>query len=157
MRRCCSVASTALHLVKEIALQCWLFYLGGIIIFLSDKSRPNRVRTEGSGANWGMRCGDGALHLGLRDRGTRAGCWLLPPRSCVEQDDGGGGGNKCFTCVKMRRHHPVKYQNGFTEKSGLSRHLLNNTSGTGGMYQTHGNSLIILYTLQVFASRFSVG
>lgn len=66
MRRCCSVASTPLHLVKEITLQCWLFYLDPIIIFLSDKSRPNRVRAEGSGANWGMRCGDRALHLGLR-------------------------------------------------------------------------------------------
>lgn len=79
MRRCCSVASTPLHLVKEITLQCWLFYLDPIIIFLSDKSRPNRVRAEGSGANWGMRCGDRALHLGLCDRGTRAGCWAASP------------------------------------------------------------------------------
>lgn len=42
-----------------------IILFAGIIIFLSDKSRPNRVRTEGNGANWGMRCGDRPLHLGL--------------------------------------------------------------------------------------------
>lgn len=85
MRRCCSVASTPLHLVKEITLQCWLFYLDPIIIFLSDKSRPNRVRAEGSGANWGMRCGDRALHLGLCDRRTRAGCSAAPDTEAADE------------------------------------------------------------------------
>lgn len=41
-----------------------IILFGGIIIFLSDKSRPNRVRAEASGANWAMRCGGGAPHLG---------------------------------------------------------------------------------------------
>lgn len=42
-----------------------IILFGGIIIFLSDKSRPNRVRTEGIGANWGMRCCDGAAPSGF--------------------------------------------------------------------------------------------
>lgn len=41
-----------------------IILFGGIIIFLSDKSRPNRVRTEGIGANWGMRCCDRAAPSG---------------------------------------------------------------------------------------------
>jgi len=52
-----------------------IILFAGIIIFLSDKSRPNRDRPEGgregggggSGANWGMRCDGGALHPGRCD------------------------------------------------------------------------------------------
>lgn len=36
-----------------------IILFGAIIIFLSDKSRSNRVRSEGSASNWSMRCGGG--------------------------------------------------------------------------------------------------
>lgn len=48
-----------------------IILFGAIIIFLSDKSRSNRVRSEGSASNWSMRCGGGrALPTCPRDRGT---------------------------------------------------------------------------------------
>lgn len=67
-----------------------IILFAGIIIFLSDKSRPNRVRTEGNGANWGMRCGDRALHLGLCPRQDRR--WLpaagQKPAAGTDKQDG---------------------------------------------------------------------
>ena len=40
-----------------------IILFGTIIIFISDKSRSNRVRAEGSGANQSMRCGGGPRAL----------------------------------------------------------------------------------------------
>lgn len=66
-----------------------IILFGAIIIFLSDKSRSNRVRSEGSASNWSMRCGGGralpepARATGgtehLMDVGGGVGFFITPP------------------------------------------------------------------------------
>lgn len=62
-----------------------IILFGAIIIFLSDKSRSNRVRSEGSASNWSMRCGGARADSGIaRARRNRA-----------PDGDGGGEGGVC--------------------------------------------------------------